>query len=88
MMSCRDWGKRINNFWVGDMKKATYFGLHYLYFLTAILLGVLGILMVLKYHKGSIFPFAVSIVFILSGIIGLGVITAELILYLKGENTD
>lgn len=88
MMSCREKGKRISNFWVGDMKKATYFGLHYLYFLVSILLGILGIFMVLKYHRGSIFPLAVCIIFILSGIIGIGILTAELILYLKGENTD
>lgn len=70
------------------MSKATYFGLHYLYFLVSIFLGFVGLLMADTYMIKVIFPKIICMVFIIAGILGIVIITVELILYLKGENTD
>lgn len=70
------------------MKRSTYFGLHYLYFLICVLLGVAGIYLAINFPVKVTFPIFVGIFFILAGIVGFIVITVELILFLKGEGTD
>lgn len=70
------------------MKRSIYFVLHYLYFLFCVLLGVAGVYLSIKFSVEFTFPIIIGVIFIVSGIVGLIVITTELILNLKGEVTD
>ena len=70
------------------MKRITYFGLHYLYFFLCVLLGVVRIYLTINFPVKVTFLIFIGAIFILVGIVGLVVNTVELILFLKGEDTD
>ena len=70
------------------MKRITYFGLNYLYFFLCVLLGVARIYLTINFPVKVTFLIFIGVLFILVGIVGLVVNTVELILFLKGEDTD
>lgn len=70
------------------MERRTYFVLHYLYFLLSVLLGLLEIYLDISSPVKFIFPIVIGVLFVLAGIVGFVVNTVELILFLKGEDTD
>lgn len=76
--------RNLSNFLGGEMRKSTYFCMQYLYFLEALLLGIAGIIFLGKTPLILMF----SILFIVAAIIGIIIITVELILDKKGEITD
>ena len=71
-----------------NTKRITYFGLHYLYFFLCVLLGVARIYLAISFPVKVTFLIFIGVIFILAGIVGLVVNTVELILFLKGEDTD
>lgn len=73
---------------MGNTKRITYFGLHYLYFFLCVLLGVARIYLTINFPVKVTFLIFIGAIFILVGIVGLVVNTVELILFLKGEDTD
>lgn len=73
---------------MGNTKRITYFGLHYLYFFLCVLLGVARIYLTISFPVKVTFLIFIGAIFILAGIVGLVVNTVELILFLKGEDTD
>lgn len=70
------------------MKRSTYFGLHYLYFFLCVLLGVARIYLNISFPVKVTFLIFIGAIFIIAGVVGLVVNTVELILFLKGEDTD
>lgn len=70
------------------MKRSTYFGLHYLYFFLCVLLGVERIYLNISFPVKVTFLIFIGAIFIIAGVVGLVVNTVELILFLKGEDTD
>lgn len=70
------------------MKWSTYFGLHYLYFFLCVLLGVARIYLNISFPVKVTFLIFIGAIFIIAGVVGLVVNTVELILFLKGEDTD
>lgn len=70
------------------MKRSNYFGLHYLYFFLCVLLGVARIYLNISFPVKVTFLIFIGAIFIIAGVVGLVVNTVELILFLKGEDTD
>ena len=70
------------------MKRITDFGLHYVYFCLCVLLGGARIYLTINFPVKVTFLIFIGAIFILVGIVGLVVNTVELILFLKGEDTD